>query len=277
MNRIKYKLNWIKENLSIILIIPALIGGLWQIIELSYISTSYLRFFSPTQVISDGLLVLFVLTLIYLFSRLSLKHIDFSNFKKKKYEPFTWKKFITNFFLIILQISLIGILSYYYITPAYLEFLNDVSVIVFLFLISCNIIILIYISYILFDIVYLIISIPIIKERIEKNREEKQVDKKKESIFSFIIFSILFVLFFKFIFLPTLGLIGKFRKNFILPYNLKNLDYIECKINKTYSESLKHKVLYLNDSYIFVEVEKNKELKDILILKFEDLLKNNCK
>lgn len=53
-----------KRNLSLIVIIPYILGGIWQIIELSTISLAYIRFFSVTQSISDGLLVLVVLFLI---------------------------------------------------------------------------------------------------------------------------------------------------------------------------------------------------------------------
>ena len=277
MNQIKSKLDWIKEYLSIIVIIPAIIGGIWQIIELSYISTSYIRFFSPTQVISDGLLVLFVLTLFFFISKLSLKHINFNNYKNRKHDYFTWKKFIKNLLLIVLQLSLIGSLSYYYIIPEYSEFFNNISITVFLLLTSCCIIIFIYVSYILFDIFHLIASMPFIKKRIEERRRKKQNNKREVNVATITISTILLLLFLQFILSPALDLIGKFREDFILPNNLKNLDYIECKINKTYSKTLKHKILYLNDTYVFVEVKKNKASKDILILKFEELLKNNCK
>ena len=55
------KFKWVKENLNLILIIPTVIGGFWQIIELARISTAYIRFFSITHVIPDGLLILFVI------------------------------------------------------------------------------------------------------------------------------------------------------------------------------------------------------------------------
>lgn len=53
-----------KNNLSLIVIIPYMLGGIWQIVELSTISLTYIRFFSVTQSVSDGLLVLVVLFLI---------------------------------------------------------------------------------------------------------------------------------------------------------------------------------------------------------------------
>jgi cation transport ATPase len=53
-------IKFIKEYLPFILIIPAFLGGVWQIIELSSISISFIRFFSVTQLIADGLLIIVV-------------------------------------------------------------------------------------------------------------------------------------------------------------------------------------------------------------------------
>ncbi|HLP56623.1 MAG TPA: hypothetical protein VK151_16420 [Fluviicola sp.] len=53
-----------KNNLSLIVIIPYVLGGIWQIIELSNISLTYIRFFSVTQSVSDGLLMLIILFLV---------------------------------------------------------------------------------------------------------------------------------------------------------------------------------------------------------------------
>ncbi|WP_348814152.1 hypothetical protein, partial [Flavobacterium maritimum] len=49
--------------LSVLVIVPAFIGGLWQIIELSNISITYIRFFSISQIVPDGLLILLFLLL----------------------------------------------------------------------------------------------------------------------------------------------------------------------------------------------------------------------
>ena len=59
-NTLTLFIKFIKEYLSFILIIPTLLGGIWQIIELSSISISFIRFFSVTQLIADGLLIIVV-------------------------------------------------------------------------------------------------------------------------------------------------------------------------------------------------------------------------
>ena len=74
-------LDFLKEYLSIILIIPTLIGGLYQIINIIYyFGFPYVRFFSVAQVIPDGILVgIFIIyfSLIVLFFKEILKF--FSN------------------------------------------------------------------------------------------------------------------------------------------------------------------------------------------------------
>ena len=62
----KKSIIFINDNLGLILLVPAIMGGAWQIIELSNISVSYIRFFSATQVLSDGLLILFIFSVCWI-------------------------------------------------------------------------------------------------------------------------------------------------------------------------------------------------------------------
>jgi len=58
------KIKLLKEYLPLIILVPALLGGIWQIIELSSISIAYIRFFSVTQILPDGLVIL-ILTITF--------------------------------------------------------------------------------------------------------------------------------------------------------------------------------------------------------------------
>lgn len=60
-NLLKRSISYLSKHLSLVLLIPALLGGIWQIIELSQMSFSYVRFFSASQVLADGLLILILL------------------------------------------------------------------------------------------------------------------------------------------------------------------------------------------------------------------------
>lgn len=57
----KRGIRYTAKHLSLILLVPAILGGIWQIIELSQMSFSYIRFFSASQVLADGLLLLLML------------------------------------------------------------------------------------------------------------------------------------------------------------------------------------------------------------------------
>ena len=84
VNTIKLKIffEFIKNNISVILLLPAILGGFWQIIELSKMSISYIRFFSATQLLPDGLLVLFIFSMIALAIKIgSLEKLP--NLRKK--------------------------------------------------------------------------------------------------------------------------------------------------------------------------------------------------
>lgn len=48
----------IKNNLAIFLLAPTMIGGIYQIWQLTNIELSFIRFFSVSQVVSDGLMIL---------------------------------------------------------------------------------------------------------------------------------------------------------------------------------------------------------------------------
>ncbi|PIF34134.1 hypothetical protein CLU81_4768 [Flavobacterium sp. 9] len=50
--------NIIKENITMFAIVPTILGGIWQLWMLGSISSNMIRFFSISQLISDGLLVL---------------------------------------------------------------------------------------------------------------------------------------------------------------------------------------------------------------------------
>ncbi|WP_062062301.1 hypothetical protein [Aquimarina longa] len=56
----------LKEYLSVIILIPTVIGGAIQLIQLAYISPSFIRLYSITQALTDGLFSLFFLLSILL-------------------------------------------------------------------------------------------------------------------------------------------------------------------------------------------------------------------
>lgn len=75
--------NFIKDYLSVIILIPAFIGGIWQLIELMSISMPNIRFFSISQIVPDGLLILMFFSFLGINMALP-KFLDAILPKKKK-------------------------------------------------------------------------------------------------------------------------------------------------------------------------------------------------
>lgn len=72
-------IKYISENLSLLLIIPGILGGIRQIILLSLLSPSLLIYFSTTQVLLDGISILFQLSIVLFTIYFFYKY--FCNFK----------------------------------------------------------------------------------------------------------------------------------------------------------------------------------------------------
>lgn len=62
-----FSYKWLKENLSLVILAPTILGGIWQILSLGIIGTPYIRFFSVSQLVSDGLLLMFIFFWMFLF------------------------------------------------------------------------------------------------------------------------------------------------------------------------------------------------------------------
>lgn len=65
MQRFKIlNLDW--QKISALVFVPLVIGGFWQVLALLAISPFYLRFFSTTQMIADGLIIVVLLGWVYI-------------------------------------------------------------------------------------------------------------------------------------------------------------------------------------------------------------------
>ncbi|MCG2611493.1 hypothetical protein LZZ90_08230 [Flavobacterium sp. SM15] len=261
----KKHLDFVKDNLNLIIILPPLLGGLWQIIELSSISFSFIRFFSVTQMIPDGLLVLLILSIMslsvywiyFLFKTLKEKaeketdkdeepSLNVVNNKRQ------WKGVIYFAIYIGLIFLLVRVSSY---------FINNIEYTISIFgFLPVNILLsfLIFVSWHYFEENWVL----------DKKKRLKELD-------------LLILLYILVEFMCFLYFIVAFHHAFMLPKELNNIQNLECKI-KSVEPTLKMEILYANDKYIFVghrepskEKEGRTELTDIRIFKFEDLLDDN--
>lgn len=272
----------LKENLSILILIPALLGGMWQIFELSSISASYIRFFSVTQAIADGFLIIFVIAVIFL----SIKVGDVMSQDKNIESP----NVKTNIAFLILSTGafLYAMLCIY--LPFVSESLQNANLV--------EICLLICLTIIMFRIAFKILigwykfkwintfftqfkrkvkfpKFPNHTENVKINPKHNSLENT--NLFKLIIMIVILMLGLKFVLSSIFPFIGKFRSEFVFPDNLKNYEYIECKVHAQYNSVKEFKVRYFNDSYIFIEVSLVNDANDILVLKFDDFFNDgNC-
>ncbi|WP_334420817.1 hypothetical protein [Acinetobacter soli] len=101
--------NFFKENLPMLIILPTILGGIWQVIELALIDLAYIRLFSINQLVPDGLSIIFICLIGYiLFNFIRLNYFILS----KSVEWFTEQNFLL---LLSISIPLIALDLYYYL------------------------------------------------------------------------------------------------------------------------------------------------------------------
>ncbi|KIA82454.1 hypothetical protein [Flavobacterium sp. AED] len=253
---VKKLLDIVNKYLSLIIILPAILGGLWQIIELSRISFSFIRFFSVTQIIPDGLLILLFL-LIFVFSLLFLIWVlekynkgdevdDESNVKEGN--------------------------IYHAILFLMLFFACSIAVIYFNIFIANNIEnIFNLLIYLPINIIISLLAYGFLKESVTHCIQIISVKYFKPIIsnawYAFMTVQATMLIF----------LLVKFHDVFMMPSELKNVDNLICKVEKVYDTN-EFEILYANDKYIFAECHKfSKDWRgkptqsEIRIFKFEEL------
>lgn len=255
-NWVKGGLNNFNTYLNLIIILPAVLGGLWQLIELSRISFSFIRFFSVTQIIPDGLLVLLILTifslsvciLIYL-----LKKLD-SDEETEDDQPEKGNAFLSIIFM-VLFFGCIVLVSY---CNDY--FIRNIESILSLFLyLPINIIIT------LLAFIFVNYSRMYCKDILALKHLEKIASKI--GLIFLIVQGYMFIAF-----------MIQFHNVFLLPAELKNVDNLLCKAEKVDANAT-FEILYSNDKYIFLRCHKfttdrngAKKQSEIRIFKFDELL-----
>jgi len=258
-NKLQLSHKWIVNNIQLIVLLPAVLGGLWQILELSSMSLSFIRFFSVTQVVADGLLILFVF-MMFLIMRL------ITGINKSKVDD-EFEVALTNrsVFLIILEIILwlgIGFLMCRAIILEVLEFkgIEFSSIIIFIA------VALICLNRINYHFLKLKLYNSIVKFL-------QKIGKRFIVPVGLVLFMILVVL------LPSLfAAFGYFRSAYLIPKNFKNIDNIKCMLNNEYNITFEStKIQYFNDKYIFVKY-KELEIEKFVILDFDVITKkSDCK
>lgn len=235
------RLKFLRENLSIIIIIPAFLGGIWQLFELMAISFSLIRFFSISQIVQDGLLILgfllfalisplmgFLTTLEMFGGKASEENVNASKTPLTKAQ--INRKYIVNIFsfLGICVISLNLIWEKYFATTT-IENLGFVILLAFGTILIC---------YNLLNSLSRILDVK---------------DKLSIRLCKFMLFLYILII--------TYIVSCQMHDLFLLNDDLINVEYVKSNLDKTYPKA-KKQILYYNDKYIFIRIIDNQENKN---------------
>lgn len=257
---------FLKEYLSILIVIPAFIGGIWQSFELMSISIPYIRFFSISQIVSDGILILMFIIIAFSYNFIGW-FADILFFEKGKPEPaevlsaedyeiYKRKKlrYWLSFF-IIAYVIIFGLIYRLFDDKATLTEFKGLFVMTFFYVFILN--------------------------RSLDNCYFYAKDKHKK-IFK-ACNGLLLVLYFVF----ALSFSKRIHNLLIAPTNIINIEQVKMDVENKYPNT-KQELLYFNDKYIFIKIidkikmdKKGKVLKHtsekIYIMKFETLFDESLK
>lgn len=233
MNRdLKKIFDLIRNNITMIAVIPTLIGGIWQICKLGSISINMIRFFSISQLVCDGmiLLVIFIPLFLYLIPFIRTIYVE----SKKGQNIFDKDLLLPNLFAVMVLLSIIVCSILYFELYRYIKTDNLTNLFARTHLLFIPLVVLYYIL---------------------------QKILKKEIIMQFV-----FIAFAAIFFSVTLISFNNISQN------LKNIENFQLLLQSTkeQTKSKKIKILYFNDKYIFIEIDKLKS-KSILIKKIDNL------
>jgi len=264
-----FNYTWIKDNISMLILFPTICGGLWQIIELSSIGTQYIRFFSISQLVSDGLLILYISVWVTLMAYISMYDKTIATYIIRDRPTITSiteepaeenTHYITKthgYLIIILVAGFLGAVVYFLFAPlianVYQKQLMKVSDLM---------------SATTYSLLVIVLVKGLFRTFIQIHGWEAillrhNVQNAIRVIAAICYLGSLFVLYVFF---------SLFHKSFLLPENLKNKTYIQCRVNANNPDLKSWYIEYFNDKYIFINLTNKSKVEKIEILKFEDFL-----
>ncbi|HFX6333885.1 hypothetical protein [Acinetobacter nosocomialis] len=263
------KLDFYKDNWSIIIFIPTILGGICQLLKLYSIDPSFIRFFAVEQVIPDGLFVSFIILTGFLCYLLFHNLYNF-NFKLQ----FGWS--IKNVLLSIKDrlalLFCLGVLLYYIYTsdPTF----NKPTPLTIL---TIKLVIEILALFCLVEIIFIITVLLILKNSKDKknpSNEEKEtaINKLFNSHHTEIIIPLIIL---PLVIITSIYFIKQISTIYSRVYTLpptKNEQIFLSKTKKTLNLSNDIRIEYYNGKYIFLKITDDGGKEKLLILKGESYI-----
>lgn len=253
----------IKQNLTMILLVPTLIGGAWQIFSLLGLGFEYVRFFSVTQLVADGLLMMILIPLILIIPTLLYFLINTS---RGEYNKLTKSKTIVLFSICLATVLL---LNYYYLKFMLSHFSvepNNEILLLALILYAPSIQIVADLGFKIADYIEIYLNNSSKKKNLKiLPKVAYFITNKSYRALSMIyyltmVFAVMSTIMALFVVLNSLG-------DSFVSDNLVNLDNVDKVLYEKYGEeSEDYSIKYFNDSYIFIEKESvSTEEREILV------------
>lgn len=256
---------WSKDNISTALIWISGIGAIIQIIELASIHVSYIRFFSVTQLISDGALVLLMAAFIVIIAFVTTKFLTPTLVAKqliidiKKNRSFSrFEKYVRYSIMLLVSGACVWTFMGIRATDIQKNMLISMILIAFIFAL----------------LTYSAFYYSVFDDYLQKTNDRFMLFGKYDfksyyrSFNSFMVIAtamVICIVIVKSIFL--------FPSASRLPYNLENYNQMVEKIEEDYKDLSQYKLLYFNDTYAFIEIRKNKEEESkVVVYKTDDLM-----
>lgn len=268
---------WISEHLGIIVLVPTLIGGLWQILELLRIGTAYIRFFSISQVVPDGLMILLVILLVVLISRMLLRDVGLlkaptnpdssavsiltdqvsSAASAESSEaanqhttpPKTWYREYGE-----LGVGIAVIVAFViYMIPLYSDqdFHNYFPL-----------------GVLLLTVFNAGLGLAMIKSIITTIIRVHQIKVSLDNKVFMNILEVLFMIVSLAVFFGSIFFLIWFHRSFLLSEDMRNKENIRCLVTKSNPGAKSFDVMYFNDRYIFISVIDSAEKHKVEVLEF---------
>lgn len=254
-----------KEHWSIIIFIPALLGGILQIFKLYSIDPSFVRFFAVEQVIPDGLFASFITSFSFLccFSIYKLYKFDMKieygwNFKNiiKSLRNRLGVFFILTLFIIYV----------YLIEPIFNESAP------FLFT-TIQFVAEIFSIYYFYEIFFIITILYILRNSNDpknptKTERKNAIDNLHINYTILYPLTLLTIFFISFILYKSYVIYSKINT---IP-KTKNEEIFLNKVKSTFKINQDLKIEYYNGKYIFIKITEKDHKEDFLILKGESFV-----
>ncbi|QPH38893.1 hypothetical protein [Pedobacter endophyticus] len=271
--RFKSFYEWLQKHIGTIVLLPTLIGGIWQIFELGALGTPYIRFFSVSQLVSDGLLVCYVLLWMGTMAAIQIydkelagfiirKRITLENIDQEESEPvFEESRKISSIKLIV-SLTLISAFLYYFAYPKVKTVIDTQTLTI---------------SY-LMDFTYYSIFIFVVLKGIKvlflqaTGSHAFFAKHNVQNVLRIIIaIAVIVLIYFSIYFLHI------FHNSFLMPSSFRNLEYVTCKIKQSNPGIKKSEIEYFNDKYIFFKLTYPNNINKIEVISFESFLEaNSC-